>query len=73
MVNDTEFARLKNRQERHIVMTELALGGTETAIAFAPQEEWPAMFRRLDLYKVRCPSCSTVCTDAAGTADVRRP
>jgi hypothetical protein len=33
------------------VLTESALGGQETALAFEPREEWPEAFRYFRLYR----------------------
>lgn len=39
------------RHPDHIVMTESALGGAETALAFRPRREWPKAFRFFKLYR----------------------
>ena len=49
-VNDKEFENAK-AVEDCVVVTESALGGIETAIAFKPREEYPKMFKFLRLYK----------------------
>lgn len=49
-VNDKEFERAKGVED-HVVLTESALDGEETAIAFKPREEWPKMFRYYRLYR----------------------
>ena len=48
-VNDKEFEKAKE-YKNHEVLTESALDGQEVAIAFAPREEWPKMFKFLRLY-----------------------
>lgn len=50
-VTEEEFERAKQRPEEHIVMTELALDGAETAIAFKPAKEFHKFFNFLKLYK----------------------
>lgn len=35
----------------HVVMTESALDGTETAIVFKPREDWPKPFRFYRLWR----------------------
>jgi peptidyl-tRNA hydrolase len=49
-VNEKEFENAK-KIEDHVVLTESALDDQEVAIAFAPREEWPKMFKFLRLYK----------------------
>lgn len=49
-VNDAEFAKAKECPD-HVVLTESALDGQETAIAFKPREEWPKSFRFFRLYR----------------------
>ncbi len=49
-VNDKEFERAKECPD-HVVITESALNGRETAIAFKPREEWPKPFKFYKLYK----------------------
>jgi hypothetical protein len=49
-VNQQEFERAKSVED-HVVITESALGNQEVAIAFAPRQEWPKMFRFLSLYR----------------------
>ncbi len=49
-VDEAQFEAAK-RYEDHVVMTESALEGVETAIAFRPRAEWPKFFRFLPLYR----------------------
>lgn len=49
-VSPQEFERAR-LVEGHVVITESALGNQEVAIAFAPRQEWPKMFRFLSLYR----------------------
>jgi len=49
-VTDEEFAQLK-QLDKHVVVTESALGGAEVAIVLAPRKEWPEIVRQLKLYK----------------------
>ena len=49
-VTDGEFKKAKTIDYR-VIMTESALNGQETAIAFCPREEWPKCFKFLRLYK----------------------
>ena len=49
-VSDEEFAKAKETPD-HVVITESALDGQETAIAFRPRVEYPKTFRFFKLYK----------------------
>lgn len=51
-VNDKEFEKAKECHSR-VIMTESALNGEETAIAFVPKQddEWPKAFYFYRLYK----------------------
>ncbi|MBB3283240.1 peptidyl-tRNA hydrolase [Mitsuaria sp. BK037] len=49
-VSPEEFERAR-LVEGHVVITESALGNQEVAIAFAPRQEWPKMFRFMPLYR----------------------
>jgi hypothetical protein len=49
-VTDAEFAAAKAHPD-HVVLTESALGGAETAIAFKPRAEWPKAFQFYRLYR----------------------
>jgi len=49
-VSPQEFERAK-MVEDHVVISESALDNREVAIAFAPRQEWPKMFRFLPLYR----------------------
>lgn len=48
-VTADEFERAK-ATENHVIITESALGNREVALAFAPREDWPKMFRYLKLF-----------------------
>ena len=51
-VTDAEFEEAKTYEGlAHRIMTESGLGGAETAIVFAPHDEFPAFFKKLKLYK----------------------
>ena len=49
VVNDGQFESAKKVKD-HIVMTERALGGEETCIAFCPRTEWPKYFQFYQLF-----------------------
>lgn len=51
-VNQKEFDKAKEF-EKHVLMTESALDGAETALVFCPRpdEEWPKPFKFYKLYK----------------------
>lgn len=49
-VDAKEFESAKTLGE-HVVMTESALGGAETAIVFKPRDKWPKQFRSYRLWK----------------------
>ena len=49
-VSPKEFERAKSVDD-HVVITESALDDREIAIAFAPRQAWPKMFRFLSLYR----------------------
>lgn len=49
-VSDAEFEAAKAFED-NLVLTESALGGAETAVAFRPREEWPKAFRYYRLYR----------------------
>jgi len=49
-VNDEEFEKAKV-VENNIVLTESSLNNQETAIVFAPREEFPKQFKFYRLYK----------------------
>lgn len=44
-----EFDQLKGFP-KNVVMTESALKGADTAVAFCPREEWPLLFKKFPLY-----------------------
>jgi peptidyl-tRNA hydrolase len=50
-VTDEQFESAKAACPEHVVITESALGGRETALAFRPREEYPKAFRFFPLYK----------------------
>ena len=53
-VTDAEFEQAKGHGTNMVdyqVMTESSLGGAETAIVFAPREEWAKFFKFLKLYR----------------------
>jgi len=49
-VTDEELARAKEVED-HVVLTESALDGQETAIAFRPRADWPKAFKFFKLYR----------------------
>lgn len=51
-VTPAEFEKAKTYTEyKHRVMVESGLGGAETAVVFAPREEWSNFFKSLKLYR----------------------
>jgi hypothetical protein len=51
-VSEDEFEVAK-QYDRHMVITESALGGVEVALAFCPREYYPEIFKSFPLW--RCP------------------
>ena len=49
-VTAAEFEAAKNVED-HVVITEAALGGAETVVAFRPRVEWPKAFKFFRLFK----------------------
>ena len=49
-VSDADFERAKKVAD-HVLMTESALNGEETALAFRPRQEWPKAFKFFQLYR----------------------
>lgn len=49
-VNEKEFEQAKECPD-HVVVTESALDGRETALVFKPREEWPKAFKFFKLYR----------------------
>jgi len=49
-VNNEEF-ELARKVNKHVIITESALGGVEVAIAFCPREKWPGVFKSFVLYR----------------------
>ncbi len=50
-VSREEFDKALEVESCYVVMTELALDGAETAVAFKPRETYHKMFKFLSLYK----------------------
>ena len=53
-VTPSEFEKAKEygtNMMDYRIMTESGLGGMETAIVFAPKDDWPPFFKSLKLYK----------------------
>ena len=49
-VTAEQFDAAKEAGLEHVAITESALGGQETALAFKPREEYPKAFRFFTLY-----------------------
>lgn len=49
-VSDDDFEMLK-QYDRHLVITESALGGAEVALVFCPREYFPEIFKSFPLWK----------------------
>ena len=47
-VSDADFEKAKEAGD-YVVITESALGGQETTVAFKPRDEWPKGFRFMKL------------------------
>ena len=50
LVSEEEFERAKGFEDG-LIMTESALDGAETVIAFKPRYEWPEIFKTFRLFK----------------------
>lgn len=62
-VDERQFRQAAALELPHIIMTEMALDGAETALAFLPvsDDELPKVLRYCSLYRVHCPNCNIVC------------
>ncbi|HET6247097.1 MAG TPA: hypothetical protein VFE47_05300 [Tepidisphaeraceae bacterium] len=49
-VSDVQFDEAKACPD-HVIITESALGGQETVLAFKPREVWPKSFKFFSLYR----------------------
>lgn len=50
-VTQHQFDQALEKENDYVIMTELNLGGRETAIAFKPRDRYHKMFKFLTLYK----------------------